>query len=43
MTAGTVNAEPRNALERMLNFYTPNAVRGATDTLIEDYERRTLK
>ena len=43
MTAGTVNAEPKNALERMLNFYTPNAVRGATDTLIEDYERRTLK
>lgn len=43
ITAGTVNAGPKNALERMLNFYTPNAVRGATDTLIEDYERRTLK
>ena len=43
MTAGTVNAEPKNALERMLNFYTPNAVRGTTDALIEDYERRTLK
>ena len=43
MTAGTVNAEPKNALERMLNFYTPNAVRGTTDALIEDYELKTLK
>lgn len=43
MTAGTTKAEPKNALERLLNFYTPNAARGATDALIEDYERRTLK
>ena len=43
LTAGTVNAEPKNALERILNFYTPNAARGAIDTLIEEHERKTLK
>lgn len=43
LTAGTVNAEPKNALERILNFYTPNAARGAIDTLIEEHERETLK
>lgn len=43
LTAGTVNAKPKNALERILNFYTPNAARGAIDTLIEEHERETLK
>lgn len=43
LTAGTVNAEPKNALERILNFYTPNTARGAIDTLIEEHERKTLK
>lgn len=43
MTTGTVNAEPKNALERILNFYTPNSVRGAADALIENYERESLK
>lgn len=43
ITAGNASAEPKNLLQRVLNVYTPNTVRGATDALIEDYERRTLK
>lgn len=43
MTVKTPNYEARNALERLLNFYTPNWVRGGLDALLEDAERKTLK
>lgn len=43
MTVGTPNYEARNALERMLNFYTPNWLRGGLDTFLENYERETIK
>lgn len=43
MTVKTPNYEARNTLERLLNFYTPNWVRGGLDALLEGAERKTLK
>ena len=43
MTVKTPNYEARNALERILNFYTPNWARGGLDAFLENYERETLK
>jgi len=43
VSVGTENYVPKNLSDRLLNFYTPNVIRGATDALLEDYERRTLK
>lgn len=43
MTAGTGRGTAENMLEKVFDFYTPNVIRGATDAMLEDYERRTLK
>lgn len=43
MTVGTPNYVPSNSLEKMLNFYTPTAIRGGLDSAIEDYEMSTIK
>ena len=43
LTVGTPNYVPSNLPQRLINFYTPNPVRGALDALVEGYERETLK
>lgn len=43
LTVGTPNFVPSNSLEKLLNFYTPNWLRGAVDPIVEEYEIETLK
>lgn len=43
LTLGTPNYTPGNLVGRLMNWYTPNTVRGALDALVEGYETGTLK
>ena len=43
MTVGTPNYEATNMLERLMNFYTPDWIRGGLDSLLRGYEKDTLK
>ena len=43
LTVGTPNYVPNSLAGKLLNWYTPNVVRGALDTAVENYERSTLK